>query len=1225
MKHPFWAIAAIAACTLAQSRADNFVTITPTGAAAATVTNRWIIGSGLSGLGYIDGNSGFPGATATNFFTLTGNAIPALGDPTGFTSYLPTGAATAQGSVGNSLTPNSYSGLTYVAENLGLIGPLSFYAIHHRGTGDYLALIQPSVPTVSDQKPMSIGGTAVTPGASGYFALSYAVDNPGGWGAQLFYYLRTNGLGETVFGSLIPALISGPTDRWNLGAGRGYTDLAYTTVDIGFGSGPSQFYYLRLDPTTQTSFFGRLNPLTGVATDIQNLGGVYRTLTFTPTNVGYGANQFYSIGRPAQAITFAAIADRTACDPAFTFTLPTASSALPVTLVVTGPATLSAGNTLTMTGGTGTVTLTATQAGNGSFAPAPTVVRTFAVAACPPVPLTAQTITFAAIADRTACDPAFTFTLPTASSGLPVTLVVTGPATLSAGNTLTMTGGTGTVTLTATQAGNGTFSAAPTVDRTFAVAACPPGPLTAQTITFAALADHTACDPVFTFTLPTSSSGLPVTVVVTGPATLSAGNTLTLTGATGTVTLTATQAGNGTFSAAPTVVRTFAVSACAPPPPPPTSTAQAIVFPVIADRSFCDATFTVSPTSSSGLPVTTTVVSGPAVIVGNTVTLTGVGAVTLRATQAGNGTFAAATSVSRTFNVTKCDAVIVLSHLTKVFYGVPFDPLNCVWATTTPAGLNVTFTYNGSPTPPAAVGTFVVVATIDSPNYKGTATGTLVVTADPRVTQTVSFTTPTADRAFGSAPFAVAASSTSGMPTAIRVLSGPATISSSNMVTLNGPGVVVLEASQAGDIATTFYSSATQSFSVSAAIAGMTLTALNHTFDGVFKDAVAVTSPLGLPVTYTYNGSASAPSAAGYYAVRATVNSPGFSGTVDGTMRIAPAALTQTAAPGSATLSVAPTNGGTYQWTKDGTGLAGATGTTLGVGTISASTAGIYTAVTTVGPAAATSQAVIVGPTSTAKVTGSATEVGTNIVHANGNIYDQVLLQGSSASVTADSGQTVRLSFVDLSNDIVQVEFSGAGTLALNLANATGPAIATNYNQPGVTYMKGHAAIVITGANETSHLSVFSVGRVNAVNQALIRNDVTYDGVADLSYVAIASPTGRFGSIRTANASYLAATGFTGVYAPGVQFSGPVFIGDIAAADSATPVLVLGSSNDVRITGGDLAQLNSQPIQVSGVGLLQSTAGSTSAGTLLPARTLLGRLEQNGADVTATLTSSPTN
>src|ERR1035441_5262664 len=93
---------ALVAFTAAQSRADNFVTITATGPNAATVSNRWAIGSNMSGLGYIDGNSGFPGATATNFFTINGAAIPALGNPTGFTSYLPTGAATSQASVGRS-------------------------------------------------------------------------------------------------------------------------------------------------------------------------------------------------------------------------------------------------------------------------------------------------------------------------------------------------------------------------------------------------------------------------------------------------------------------------------------------------------------------------------------------------------------------------------------------------------------------------------------------------------------------------------------------------------------------------------------------------------------------------------------------------------------------------------------------------------------------------------------------------------------------------------------------------------------------------------------------------------------------------------------------------------------------------------------------------------------------------------------------------------------------
>ncbi len=696
-------LSALVALVAAHVRADTFVTITPTGTTAATVVNRWAIGGGLSGLGYIDGNSGFPGATATNFFTLTGEAMPALGDPTGFTSYLPTGAATPQGSVGNSLRPDSYAGLTYVAENLSLIGPLSFYAIHHRVTGDYLALIQPSVPTVSDQKPMSVPGGPLTAGASGYFALSYAADNPGGWGAELFYYFRTNTLGETVFGSLIPALLSGPTDRWNLGAGRGYTDLAYTSTNVGFGYGPSQFYYLRLDPITQTTFFGRLDPLTGVATDIQDLGGVYRTLVFTPTNVGYGANLFYSIGRSAQTITFAAIASHTACDAPFTFVYPLASSGLPVTLAVSGPATVSGGNLITLTGVAGTVVLTASQGGDANFAPAADVARSFTVGVCASV-------------------------------------------------------------------------------------------LTPQTITFAAVPDH----------------------------------------------------------------------------------------------GLCDVAFMVNPTASSGLLVTLTVTSGPATVSGNTVTLTGAGVVTLQATQAGNAVYAGATPVSRTLTVAKCAATIDVVAWTKIFLGVPFNPIECPITTTTPAGLPVIVTYNGSTTLPAAVGTYAVVATINSPLYAGTATGTFVFLPDLRVTQTVSFgTPPITNHVFGDAPFTLNPSASSGFPTILAVISGPATVSG-NTVTITGAGTVVLEVSQTGNIQSLFYAALTQSFTVTKAVVPIALNNLTQTFDGSPKSVLAATTPAGITTTLTYNGRAIAPSAVGSYAVHASITNANYQGLADATLEIVP-------------------------------------------------------------------------------------------------------------------------------------------------------------------------------------------------------------------------------------------------------------------------------------------------------------------------------------------------
>jgi len=234
-----------------------------------------------------------------------------------------------------------------------------------------------------------------------------------------------------------------------------------------------------------------------------------------------------------------------------------------------------------------------------------------------------------------------------------------------------------------------------------------------------------------------------------------------------------------------------------------------------------------------------------------------------------------------------------------------------------------------------------------------------------------------------------------------------------------------------------------------------------------------------------------------------------------------------------------------------------------------------------------------------------------------------VLLQGAAATITADANQVTRISYIDLTDDIVQVEFAGAGTLSLVLDDASGPAPPLNYNQPTVSYMKGHAGIVIVGADDTTNVSVFSVGRANAVNQALFKDGVNYDGMADIAFVAIASANGKFGGVRTANASYFATRGLTGVYAPGVQFTGPVFVSDIDASAAAIPVLQLGSGSDVRVTGGNLSQSNGSAIQVSGIVQLKFTDGTTSQGTLLPAQKNQGRLEQNGTDVTAQIVVNP--
>ncbi len=78
---------------------------------------------------------------------------------------------------------------------------------------------------------------------------------------------------------------------------------------------------------------------------------------------------------------------------------------------------------------------------------------------------------------------------------------------------------------------------------------------------------------------------------------------------------------------------------------------QTITFGALATKTFGDPPFTVSATASSGLPVSFSILSGPATIAGNTVTITGAGTVTVRASQPGDATYNTAPDVDRSFTV----------------------------------------------------------------------------------------------------------------------------------------------------------------------------------------------------------------------------------------------------------------------------------------------------------------------------------------------------------------------------------------------------------------------------------------------------------------------------------------------------------------------------------------------------------------------------------------------
>lgn len=93
---------------------------------------------------------------------------------------------------------------------------------------------------------------------------------------------------------------------------------------------------------------------------------------------------------------------------------------------------------------------------------------------------------------------------------------------------------------------------------------------------------------------------------------------------------------------------------------------QTITFGALAEVAFTSTPLALSATASSGLEVTFSVVSGPATVAGNQLTLTGTGLVTVRAEQAGNASFSAAPVVERSFTVTPNLASWVVENFTAL-------------------------------------------------------------------------------------------------------------------------------------------------------------------------------------------------------------------------------------------------------------------------------------------------------------------------------------------------------------------------------------------------------------------------------------------------------------------------------------------------------------------------------------------------------------------------------
>ncbi len=371
----------------------------------------------------------------------------------------------------------------------------------------------------------------------------------------------------------------------------------------------------------------------------------------------------------------------------------------------------------------------------------------------------------------------------TSSAGLPVQLSLApgSAASLTELNQLVSIPTTGTVTILANQPGDANVVAAPAVVWELDVTKLN------QAIDFGALPNLQFGAPFIVLNASASSGLFPTFAVTSGPAVL-ASSFLQINGA-GEVFVRVSQAGDPSYNAAPEINRRVLVA----------QKFQEILFPALADATYGDPVPLLA-TANSELPVTYRVVSGPAVVNGNTLALTGVGTVVVRAGQPGNAGIAAAPEVERSFLIGPKALTVTANSVTRAF-----GAGNPVWslrydgfvAGETPAVFTAPIIITTSAGPTSGPGTYpLTLSGGATPNYTLTLRdGTVTVVRAPQV---ITFSA-LADQTLGNPALTLTASVDSGLPATFSVISGPATLVGSTL-TLTGVGRVAIRASRASTV-----------------------------------------------------------------------------------------------------------------------------------------------------------------------------------------------------------------------------------------------------------------------------------------------------------------------------------------------------------------------------------------------------------------------------------------
>lgn len=285
---------------------------------------------------------------------------------------------------------------------------------------------------------------------------------------------------------------------------------------------------------------------------------------------------------------------------------------------------------------------------------------------------------------------------------------------------------------------------------------------------------------------------------------------------------------------------------------------QTITFGALSGQTLGAAPFPVSATASSGLPVSfASLTSGVCAVSGNTVTLFAAGQCTIEASQSGNASYSAATPVDQSFQITKQAQTITFGALPNQTLGAAPFPVSA----TASSGLPVSFASLTGSICSASGNTVTLLAagqcTIEA-RQAGNATYSAATPVDQsfqvasstKLTQYIVFPY-IPDQVMGSAPVAITASASSGLPVSFASLTPSICGYSGDLVTLLHAGTCTIRATQPGNSVYKAAPAQNRSFKITKQIQAITFPAIPMQVYNYLSTTAVASASSGLPVTFT--------------------------------------------------------------------------------------------------------------------------------------------------------------------------------------------------------------------------------------------------------------------------------------------------------------------------------------------------------------------------------------